>query len=318
MKFISAATVIAVTLGFSEAFVVPIASPRCRNNQPIINHDGKTISSSSTLPLSGSRLDGNQSDPTFKDISTMDEMIKKMVEAEEYELPNAVRRAFRVCSSPQFFLRIATLADQADDAAQKEKLSTLAANLATTIEAVVSTTKGQFDDRAKEVEDILKQASEPSSGEFLVPLSTERGDAMRQALVELEPSKLDESFLSTVDAWIVKSHQDGMDGMVTILQKLLQQYAGIQVSRARAAQQGTSSSEAANLLEKLLALDTDTWDTEIRNGTSSDVTTSGLVAEIQRTMESVILGLENGSMAQRIQAEYLKELVTRAEAVETN
>ena len=71
---------------------------------------------------------------------------------------------------------------------------------------VVSTTKGQFDERAKEVEDVLKQASGPSSGEFLAPLSTERGDAMRQALVELDPSKLDESFLSTVDAWIVKSH----------------------------------------------------------------------------------------------------------------
>jgi hypothetical protein len=30
-------------------------------------------------------------------------------------------------------------------------------------------------------------------------------------------------------------------------------------------------------------------------------------------METVILGLENGSMAQRVQAEYLKEMVTRAE-----
>jgi hypothetical protein len=40
-----------------------------------------------------------------------------------------------------------------------------------------------------------------------------------------------------------------------------------------------------------------------------------LIAEIQRTMETVVLGLENGTMAQRVQAEYLRELLTRAEAV---
>jgi len=307
MKFISA-TVMAVTLVFSQAFV-PIVSPR----QSISFHDGKTTSLSS----SRSRFDGNQSEPDEKDIAVMDEMIGKMAEAKAYDLPNAVRRAFRVCSSPRFFMRIAELADLATDDIEKDKLSALASNLAATVEAVVSTTTDQFDDRAKDVEDVLKQASEPSSGEFLVPLSGERINAMREALVKIEPSNLDESFLSTVDSWIVKSHQDGMDGMVTILQKLLQQYAGLQVSRARATQQeeGTDTKRpAAELLERLLAVDTDAWDMEIRKGTSDDdVPSSGLVAEIQRTMETVILGLENGSMAQRVQAEYLKELVTRVE-----
>ena len=32
--------------------------------------------------------------------------------------------------------------------------------------------------------------------------------------------------------------------------------------------------------------------------------------------ETVVLGLENGSMAQRVQAEYLRELVTRVEAIQ--
>lgn len=32
--------------------------------------------------------------------------------------------------------------------------------------------------------------------------------------------------------------------------------------------------------------------------------------------ENVVLGLENGSMAQRVQAEFLRELVTRVEALE--
>ena len=196
------------------------------------------------------------------------------------------------------------------------KLSALATNLAVTVETVVATTKEQLDERAKDVEAVVKAAAEPDSGEFLVPLLPDRVDAMRVSLKSLEPFKLDENFLATVDAWVVKSHQDGMDGMVTILQKLLQQYAGLQVSRARTMQQKVNNTPTSALFEKLLASDPDIWEAEIRNGLNDGVTCSGLVIEIQRTMETVILALENGSMAQRIQAEYLKELVTRAEALQ--
>lgn len=246
----------------------------------------------------------------------MDEMIRKMSDAKPYELPSAVKRAFRICSSPRFFLRIAELCDLEEDDSEKDKLSALATNLAVTVETVVATTKEQLDERAKDVEEVVKAASEPDSGEFLVPLATERVEAMRASLKSLEPFKLDENFLATVDAWIVKSHQDGMDGMVTILQKLLQQYAGLQVSRARAMQQKANNSPVSVLLESLFASDPDFWESKILDGLNDGVTSSGLVAEIQRTMETVILALENGSMAQRIQAEYLKELVTRAEALQ--
>lgn len=37
--------------------------------------------------------------------------------------------------------------------------------------------------------------------------------------------------------------------------------------------------------------------------------------ELQRRMERVVLGLQSGSYAQRVQAEYLKEVETRAKAV---
>lgn len=306
MKFPSIA-ILSLISTLSQAFVPIVYS------QASISFHGKTTS----ISLSASRLEGNQSDPNEKDIATMDEMITKMADAKAYELPNAVRRAFRVCSSPRFFIRIAERADMTDDEIEKEKLSVLASNLAATVEAVISTTTDQLDERANDVEDVIKQASEPSSGEFLVPLSEERANAMRNALVNLDRSKLDESFLTTVDSWIVKSHQDGMDGMVTILQKLLQQYAGLQVSRARAIQQTTEeqSKPAAELFEKLLFVDTDTWDMEIRRGTL-DVPSSSLLSEITSTMETVVLALENGSMAQRIQAEYLKELMDRVEATQ--
>ena len=128
-----------------------------------------------------------------------------------------------------------------------------------------------------------------------------------------------------------------MDGMVTIMQKALQIYAGTVISRARiqlqanvgaalsgetqvaaddaAAGLASTDSAASSLFEKLLHVDTDSWDTEIRKGIDSEgVTKESLVSEVQKTMESVILGLENGSMGQRVQAEFLRELVMRIEA----
>ncbi|KAL7468909.1 hypothetical protein ACHAXS_009153 [Conticribra weissflogii] len=294
-------------------------------------------------PPSRSRFAGMQRDPTEQELAIMDDMITKLSNAKPYELPNAVSRAIRVVSSPRFFLRIAERADKETDPSEKAKLSALADNLVTTIQAVVSMTEENLDERAKDVEKVVKAASEPESGEFLVPLSRERVDAMREVLEGLDEEDLNEGFLSTIDAWMNKAHQDGMDGMVTIMQKALQIYAGTAISRARIQLQANvgaalsgedqaaadavaadSSSElnngpAAELLERLLRVDTDEWDVEIRKGVSDGVenvvTKDALVKEVQRTMEGVILGLENGSMAQRVQAEYLRELVTRIEAI---
>lgn len=290
---------------------------------------------------SNSRFEGMQRDPTASELAVMDDMITKLSNAKPYELPNAVSRAIRVVSSPRFFLRIAERADVTTDAMEKEKLSALADNLVNTIQAVVSMTEDTLDERAKEVEKVVKAASEPDSGEFLVPLSKERVDAMRKEVEGLEEESLNEGFLSTIDSWMNKAHQDGMDGMVTIMQTALQIYAGTTIARARvrlqanvgaavsgedqaaadavvdATKKGDSgmNSAASDLLDKLLHIDTDDWDMEIRNGIENDVAKEDLVSEVQKTMEAVILGLENGSMAQRVQAEFLRELVTRIEAV---
>ncbi|KAG7367590.1 hypothetical protein IV203_030261 [Nitzschia inconspicua] len=270
---------------------------------------------------SRSRIEGNQREPTEQELQIMDEMIDKLSVAKPFELPNAVRRAFRVISSPRFFLRIADRTDKAKDEMERKKLETLASNLVATLEAVVETTEEKLDERAKEVEQVLKAAAEPETGEFLVPLLPEQVKAMRKVVENLEPSSLDEGFLSTVDAFMMKSHQDGMDGMVEILQKCLQQYSGVSILRARklVAKETSNDNKAAQLFDKLLEMDAGSWDVEIKNSiqNDNDLTPQSLIGEIQKTMETVVLGLENGSMAQRVQAEYLRELVSRVEALET-
>jgi hypothetical protein len=288
-----------------------------------------------------SRFGGNQRAPTVQEISIMDDMITKLMEAKPYELPNAVSKAIRVISSPRFFIRIAERSDMTNDPIEKEKLSALANNIVTTMDAVVSTAQEKLDDRAKNVEEVVKAAAEPDSGEFLVPLSADRIAAMKARLGKINPADLDEGFLSTIDTWMNKAHEDGLDGMVGILQKVLQMYAGVAIKRARlelqasvgaavtgegqakanevvAKQEASDPKPEATFMDELLDMDTDIWDKEIRSTLSngdSGVTVSSLTGEIQRTMEAVILGLENGSMVQRVQAEYLKELLTRVENV---
>mmetsp|Transcript_65374 Transcript_65374/g.76823 ORF Transcript_65374/g.76823 Transcript_65374/m.76823 type:complete len:247 (+) Transcript_65374:1-741(+) len=243
-------------------------------------------------------------------------MITKLLAAPSHELPRVVSKAIRVVSSPRFFLRIAERTDMATSDAEKDKLSELAGNLVSTLEAVVSTTEKVLDDTALDVENIVKAAAEPLSGEFLVPLLPERIASMREVMDQIESPRLDEGFLTTIDSWMNKSGQDGMDGMVVILQKVLQIYAGTVITRAR--NTGDAPSPAAVLFEELLNMDTDNWDFQLRNkiGEGDELLSSeALMAEIQRTIESVVLGLENGSMAQRVQAEYLRELITRVEAM---
>lgn len=148
-----------------------------------------------------------QRKPTPSDVAIIDDMIDKLGNAKPYELPNAVSRAMRVVSSPQFFLRIAERADACSDPMEKERLSALADNLVNTIRAVVSVAEDGLNDRARDVEKVVKAASEPASGEFLVPLSEDRIHAMRVEMEGLEPEDLNEGFLSTIDSWMNKAHQ---------------------------------------------------------------------------------------------------------------
>jgi hypothetical protein len=76
--------------------------------------------------------------------------------------------------------------------------------------------------------------------------------------------------------------------MVEILQKCLQQYSGVSILRARKTidddDDESASTEASKLFDKLLEIDTDSWDDEIRKGLSDDLTTQKLTIEIQKTM----------------------------------
>ncbi len=293
-------------------------------------------------PASNSGFFGNQRPPTASEMSTLDEMITKLSEAPAYELPGAVSRSIKVVGSPRFFVRIAERVDMAEDEKTKEKLRQLADNLAMTVSTVVSTTEERLDEKAAMVEKIVVAAAE-DDGEFLVPLSASKSQSLRDAVEALDDGDLDEGFLTTVDSWMDKSQKDGLDGMVVILQKVLQCYSGVAVKRSRsglsklgaevagvadsssvastAAAASDEETPAGSVFLRLLSSDAETWDSILNESLKEGIVGTGTVAagellgEVQKTIEGCVLGLENGSMRQRVQAEFLRELVTRIEAV---
>ena len=155
-----------------------------------------------------------------------DALIKELADTEVFNLPAKVRQEtiLRQVGRPQFFLRIAELCDDADEE-EREKLTALADNLAKTLTVVVESAEQKIDDSSAILQEVVASCAEPD-GEFLVPLSEERFSSLQKAVwTKMEAGELGEIALSTVDAWAKKAQDDGLDGMVSILRKVLQLYA---------------------------------------------------------------------------------------------
>ena len=344
---------LALTLGPASSFFInPPANAR---SLPFLSNPSSPSStfwygttSSSGASASGlhqtSNFSGNQREPTARDVQVIDEMIDKLSTAQIHELPSACVKALKIVGSPKFFVRIAERSDMARTEDERALLASLADNLASTLSAVVSAAEDKMEDRAEAVTRVLQAAAEPGTGEFLVPLTASRTASMKAALLAVDPSDLDEPFLNTLDAYVKKSSEDGLDGMVVILQKLMQLYAGVAlkkrggelIERVGAAvaesevgastqvgegEKGSEESAAAKLLGDLFDADADCdWDAMLSTsvseaGKGGTVPSTDLVKELQKVVEGVVLGMPNGGMEQRICAEYCRELASRVEKI---
>jgi len=278
--------------------------------------------------------------PPSSETERIDNLIYELADTAIFELPSKVRKeaVLRTVGRPQFFLRIAELCDDADEA-EKARLAALADNLASTLSVVVESAEERMDDASAALQEIVASCAEPD-GEFLVPLAPERFTALQSEVnTRVDKGELGEGVLSTVDAWAKKAESDGLDGMVVILQKVLQLYAArsLRFDAAEAAAQlaqmmpedaaekidlsGAAPAlhpdyaAAAELYGAVLEADADGWPailTERLNG-DAPVAKRNVLAIVQAQIERVVLLQENGSFGQRVQAEFLRELVQQVE-----
>eukprot|EP01024_Parvocaulis_polyphysoides_P021738 TRINITY_DN20322_c0_g2_i2.p1 TRINITY_DN20322_c0_g2~~TRINITY_DN20322_c0_g2_i2.p1 ORF type:complete len:378 (+),score=52.57 TRINITY_DN20322_c0_g2_i2:130-1134(+) len=200
----------------------------------------------------------------------------------------------------KFWLRLATRNDSATEAAEKQQLQSMADSVMVLLDALVKQTEDQLQKSSAVLQDILKTAAD-EKGEWLVPLPDEKEAAVKTALKENE-SKLDEAFLSNAYAYMQKAREDKIDGMVSLIQKVLQLYAAMKLDNPNA-------KDVDAELNELILLDASVWkSTVVKKADAGQVGETSLKEALQRKMEGTILGLQSGSYTQRVQAEYLKEL----------
>ena len=96
--------------------------------------------------------------------------------------------------------------------------------------------------------------------------------------------------------------------MVALIQKVLQLYAARQLS-------GPERDGAVGAVNEVLFAEEQEWAGTVRKLAADGVSEAAFMDVLQRRMETVVLGLTSGSYAQKVQAEYLKEVETRAKAV---
>lgn len=268
-----------------------------------------------TLKRPGSIPDDQQDAsnlPGLTETAARDELIDLLLTAKDSkELTQRVAENM-LSFDQRFWLRLATRTDTASLPEEKDRLAGLAKTVMQLVDAMVKKTTEQLDDSSTILQKILAAAADETTGEWKVPLQQDEIDRMKAAM-DVHSDALDEALLSNCFAWMRKASDDNLDGMVVILQKVLQLYSSRQLCESPA---GGTASPVDSILKDLIAADESKWSSMIREkAQSGEISEIALMESIQRKMEGVVLGLASGSYAQRVQAEYLKELESRAKSV---
>ncbi|GAX72617.1 hypothetical protein CEUSTIGMA_g73.t1 [Chlamydomonas eustigma] len=267
------------------------------------------LSNTSLLPSHVPRSVPEPSDPAkaLMETAALDELIDRMLSASnEQQMAQAVAENI-VAIDTKFWMRLATRNDTAASKEDKEKLQYIANSVMVLVDAIVRKSEQQLSDSGKVLQEVLSAAAD-EKGEWYLPLAPAQVLGMRRALDD-NAAYLDEALLSNAFAWIRKCSEDGFDTMAQLIQKVLQLYAARQLK-------GLETEGISGVVNSVVYAEEKEWASIIKGGVDAgEVSEPAFMEELQRRMERVVLGLQSGSYAQRVQAEYLKEVEARAKAV---
>jgi len=156
-----------------------------------------------------------------------------------------------------------------------------------------------------------KQSAHPHHSNILPPPTHTHAHQVKsiRAAMDRNAEALDEALLSNAFAYIKKASDDRFDSLVALLQKILQLYAG-------RALRGPETTGVDGFLNELVYAEEGEWDRLLRErAAAGELAEASFMEALQRKMEATVLGLQSGGYAQRVQAEYLKEVEARARSV---
>lgn len=241
---------------------------------------------------------------SLQETAALDELIDILLASTSQEqLAHAIAEN-ALSFDQKFWLRLAARTDTADEEGQ-EQLKSLATTVMQIVDAMVQRTDEKLSGSSEILEQILIAGADEDTGEWSVPLPAERVAAMKEVMVA-NYEYVDEALLSSCFAWMKKASEDKLDGMVYILQTVLQLYASIELAGV----EGTSTA-----LGTVLKAPEGEWEGIIREmNASGEISEESFLEEVQKKMETIVLGRSSGSYDQRILAEFLSELQERANA----
>lgn len=243
---------------------------------------------------------------SLQEAAALDELIDLMLSAKSQQEVATLVAQNIIAIDTKFWMRMATRNDSATSQADKERLRSVADSVMVLVDAFLKQSEQKLSDSASTLQAILAAAAN-ENGEWYMPLEPQQVHAVRDAL-DRNAEALDEALLSNTFAYIKKASDDRFDSLVALLQKLLQLYA------ARALR-GPEEEGVDGFLNDLVYAEESEWDAMLRRASESGVAEATFMESLQRKMEATVLGLQSGSYAQRVQAEYLKEIEGRAKAV---
>lgn len=241
----------------------------------------------------------------LQEVAQLDKLIDLLLECNSpEELARAVGENI-LALDQKFWLRLATRADSAASKADKDRLTSLSRAVMSLVDAMVKRADAQLTDSSQVLGEILKAGAD-ESGNWNLPLGEKEINALNQALDD-NKDHVNEALLSNAFAWMRKASDDKLDGMVVLLQKVLQLYAARELkTRATDGMEG--------FLNDLFVVDAEEWEGKIlERAKSGEITEEEFNKAVQMKLENTIL-LPSGSNAQRVQVEYLSELKNRGKS----
>ncbi|WZN59192.1 hypothetical protein HKI87_01g07170 [Chloropicon roscoffensis] len=295
---------------------------------------------------SGKGFGGPSIEEKMEEVKANDMLIDALVEAHK---SGEQRVLDVVCESllaldKGFWMRYAMRTDSCETPEEREGMADLANLVMKITEQLVKQSEKSLDTAQGWLMKLLQQAAD-DQGQWHLPLNDVEVGKMRTFLqtklmavdgeAELEEGEEPcdmESLLATSYAWMKKAMDDEENKeaqqVVPLLQKVLQLYASqyllnfssqaemallqAENEALEAAGELPSSGPAKEALEKLLTCDEEDWDSQLRVLAEGDsCSQEGLLAELQKKKELIILGMKGGMYEQRVLVEFLQEMEER-------
>lgn len=276
-----------------------------------------TISRKPTLHIAAGF--GAGTEKAFKTTVEIDRLIDNLRSTEYQNMAQLVAENVLAFDAP-FWLRLAARADLCTTDDDREEYEELASQIMNIVETIVSKTKEKIESSTDVLKAIIKPLVEDDDEIVWPPRNQTALVEMRKEVEKRELENfLDESFLSEVSAQLRQAKEDqDKPGLIAILQKVLQLYSACLLSKRSYASKDGVVDKAEELLEQVLYADEDKWNDLLRSGfiySGDTVQSEDFFIAVDRRIERTLMRTENGSYQQRVLAEYIREIETRAEAL---